>query len=115
VDGKVANDTGEVVASPETSPGPVWHRDAMVEDRPAVERGHLPGALVRAVNSLVRRLVGRGRAGAALLGVPQAQRRLGIRVNVDRPTWGELRGTVVRSRLSIVRVEPITPGSREPA
>lgn len=45
------------------------------------------------------------------LGVEQAQRRLGIRVNVDRaPTRDELRDAVVRSGLSVVRLD-----LREPA
>lgn len=40
------------------------------------------------------------------LGVAQAQRRLGIRVTVDRPpTRDELRGAVTRTGLSVVRLD----------
>jgi hypothetical protein len=40
------------------------------------------------------------------LGVQQAQRRLGIRINVDRvPTHDELREAIVRSELSVVRID----------
>lgn len=46
------------------------------------------------------------------VGVQQAQRRLGIRVNVDRaPTLDELRDAIVRSGLAVVRLDPPEPAT----
>jgi hypothetical protein len=57
------------------------------------------------VAAVYERLVGE-------LGVRQAERRLGIRINLDRaPTLDELRDAVQRSKLSIVQIQIPTSGS----
>jgi hypothetical protein len=66
---------------------------AVAPDKPAVERRHPPNALMRLINPLTRRLVGRGRAGDQILLLHYVGRRSGR--HFDVPAGYHLIGGVV--------------------